>query len=461
MSSQSAPENQASLKYAHPTGHVFYRRATHPRPMVERGEGVYLYDAEGRRYLDASGGAIVVNVGHGVREIAGSMGEQAARAAYAHPTMFTSRPAEMYAEALSEVISLPAPRFFFLSSGSEAVETAIKLARQVQVERGQLGRYLVISRWQSYHGTTLGALAVTGKPKMRRPFQPMLPEMPHIPPPYCYRCPFEMSHPGCELRCAEALEVEIKQVGPDNVSAFIAEPVSGATLGAVAPPPGYWPRIREICDAHGLLLIADEVMTGFGRTGRWLAMEHWGVVPDIVAMSKGTAGGYAPLSITAARGELVDTIVNGSGDFAHGGTFSHHPVTISAGMATLRYLQEHELVEAAARKGERLDKKLRAALDDIPCVGDIRGLGLMRGVEFVADRASKAPLPPEMHFAQRVADAAFERGLLVYPGSGCVDGVRGDHLTLGPPFIITEAQMDELVALLRQAIKASGDLDVG
>jgi hypothetical protein len=421
--------------------------------MVARGEGVYLYDTEGRRYLDASGGALVVNVGHGVRQVAEALSDQAVLAAYAHPTMFTSLPAEAYAEALAEVVALPTPRFFFLSSGSEAVETAMKLARQAQVERGEGGRYVILSRQQSYHGTTLGALAVAGKPRMRRPFQPMLADVPHIPPAYCYRCPFGLSHPGCDLRCATALEEEIKRVGAENVAAFIAEPVSGATLGAVVPPPGYWPRVREICSRHQVFLIADEVMTGFGRTGRWFALDHWDVVPDLMAMSKGTAGGYAPLSVTAARGDLVDDIVAGSGDFVHGGTFSHHPVTTAAGLATLRYLQQHDLVAAAARKGVRLEEKLRDGLGDLPCVGDIRGIGLMWGVEFVMDRQAKSPFPPERQVAQRVADTAFERGLIVYPSGGCVDGTAGDHLTLGPPFIITEDQMDEMVALLRGAIE--------
>ncbi len=439
--------------YAHPTGNVLYRRARHPRPMVDRGEGVYLYDTQGRRYLDASGGAVVVNVGHGLSEVAEALAEQAAQVAFAHPTMFTSRPAETYAQALAEVVSLPDPRFFFLSSGSEAVETAIKFARQVQVERGRGSRYLIISRQQSYHGTTLGALSVAGKPKMRRLFQPMLVDVPHIAPPYCYRCPFGLTHPHCALRCADALEQEIQRAGADNVAAFIAEPVSGATLGAAVPPPGYWSRVRDICDHHRVLLIADEVMTGFGRTGRWFALDHWAVVPDVAVMSKGAAGGYAPLSITAARGDLVDAIVAGSGSFVHGGTFSHHPVTTAAGLATLRCLQRHDLVAAAARKGELLEQKLREHLEDLRSVGDVRGIGLMWGVELVADQQSKAPFPPERHVAQRVANVAFERGLIVYPGSGCVDGTAGDHLTLGPPFIITENQMDELVILLREAIQ--------
>jgi adenosylmethionine-8-amino-7-oxononanoate aminotransferase len=334
------------------------------------------------------------------------------------------------------------------------VETALKLARQAHVERGQPRRYLTISRWGSYHGTTLGALAVAGKPKMRRPFQPMLPEMPHIPPPYCYRCPFNLVYPSCEVRCADALTVEIKRTGAENVAAFIAESVSGATLGAVAPPAEYWPRIRQICDEYGLLLIADEVMAGFGRTGQWFAIQHWGVVPDLIAMGKGTTGGYFPLSVTAVRSEWADAIVSGSGDFVHGGTFSHHAVGAAAGLATLHYLREHGLVAAAAQKGELLGAKLRAALEGLPCVGDVRGIGLMWGVEFVADRASRAPFPPQSHFAQRVADTAFERGLIVYPSAGCADGVAGDLVMLGPPLIVTEEHMDEMVALLRQAIEA-------
>ncbi len=436
-------------------GHIFHRRADHPHPTAERGEGIYLYDTKGRRYLDGSSGAIVVNIGHGVREVAQALGDQAARMAYAHPTMFTSRPMEEYAETLASVTPLPDVRFFPLSSGSEAVETAIKLARQVQVERGQAGRYLTISRWQSYHGTTLGALAVAGKPKMRRIFQPMLPDMPHIPPPYCYRCPYGLTYPSCGMRCADALAGEIKRAGEENVVAFIAESVSGATLGAVAPPPEYWPRIRHICDEHGLLLIIDEVMAGMGRTGRWFGFQHWDITPDVVTMGKGTTGGYYPLSITAVRGEWADAIVNGSGDFVHGGTFSHHAVGAAAGLATLRYMQKHDLVTAAAQKGKLLGQKLRAELGPIPCVGDVRGVGLMWGVEFVADRASKSPFPPEIHFGQQVADVAFERGLIVYPGSGCADGVSGDLVMVGPPLVITEEQIDELVALLREAIEAT------
>lgn len=441
------------MGYAHPSGHVFYRRARHLRPMIDRGEGAYLYDTDGRRYLDASGGAVVCNLGHGVGEVVRAMAEQAQQVGYIHATMFTSQAQENYAEALAEVMPLPDARFFFLTSGSEAVETALKLARQVQIERGQPDRFKIISRRGSYHGTTLGALAVTGKPKLRLPYQPMLPDIQaYIPPPYCYRCPYGLEVSECGLRCAEALEEQIQKLGEENAAAFIGEPVSGATLGAVVPPDGYWPRIRQICDQYGLLLIADEVMTGFGRTGSWFAFQHWDAVPDIVTLAKGTAGGYFPLSTTAVRGEWVEAIMQGSGDFVHGGTFSHHVVGAAAGLATLEYMQQHKLVDQAAEKGMVLGQKLHAALGDSPVVGDIRGMGLMWGVEFVADRASRAPFPPGAHFAQRVADAVFQRGLIVYPGSGCADGEAGDLVMVGPPFIISDEQIDEAVDLLRQAI---------
>jgi len=432
--------------------HVFYRRLDRVYPTAERGEGVYLYDTEDRRYLDASGGSVVVNIGHGVAEVAQAIAEQAGQVAYVHGTMFTTQVLEEYAEALAEIAPLSHPRFFFLSSGSEAVETAIKFARQVQMDRGEPGRYMVISRWRSYHGTTLGALAVSGRARFRQPFLPLLQDFPHIPPPYCYRCPWGKSYPGCEVDCAQALEAAIKLAGLENVAAFIAEPISGASLGAAVPPPEYWPLVREICDRYGLLLIADEVMTGFGRTGRWFAMQHWDVMPDVMVMAKGASGGYFPLSITAVRGEWVEVIRKGHGDFVHGGTFSHHAVGAAAGLAALRYLQENDLVSASKVKGEMLGKKLRAALGDLPCVGDVRGLGLMWAVEFVADRATKAPFPPAARFARRVADAAFDKGLIVYPCTGCADGVAGDLVMVAPPFIITEAQMDEAVRLLREAI---------
>jgi hypothetical protein len=440
--------------FKHPQGHVFYRRMNYARPMIARGEGIYLFDAEGRRYIDASGGPVLVNIGHGVPEVVEAIAEQARQAAYIHATMFTSQVIEDYSDALAEITPLPDPRFFYLCSGSEATETAIKFARQVQVDRGEARRHLIISRWRSYHGTTLGALAISGRPGLRSLYLPMLQDMPHIPPPFCYRCPFGLRYASCGIACAAYLEDQIRVLGAETVAAFIAEPVSGASLAAVVPPPEYWPLIRDICDQYGLLLIDDEVMTGFGRTGHWFAIESWGVTPDVIAMAKGAAGGYWPLSITAVKREHLDMIQQVRGDFVHGGTFSHHAVGAAAGLATLRYIQKHELVAASASKGEHLRAKLEAALADHPHVGDIRGQGLMLGLEFVTDRETKEPFPPQNKLARRLGDAAFERGLVLYPGQGTVDGVRGDHVMIAPPFIVTEEQMEEIVAILAGALQA-------
>jgi hypothetical protein len=425
----------------------------HAHPLAVRGEGVYLWDAEGRRYIDASGGAAVVNIGHGVAEVVQAMTEQAADVAYVHGTMFTTNALETHSERLAALVPMPAPRFYYMTSGSEAVETAIKFARQVQIARGEPSREVIISRWGSYHGATLGALAVTGRSRMRIPFAPLFREQPHIPPPYCYRCPFEATYPICDLACARALEAEILRQGPERVAAFIAESVSGATLGAVVPPQGYWPLVRQICDRYGVLLIVDEVMAGLGRTGRWFGIEHFDdVQPDVITMGKGVTGGYFPLSVIAVRGADVDRIRGVHGNFIHGGTFSHHAVGAAVALAVLRYLQDNDLVTASAVKGKVLGEKLRAALGDLASVGDVRGIGLLWGVEFVADRATKAPFPPSVRFARRVADATFDNGLIVYAGTGCADGVNGDLVLVAPPFVITEAQMDDVARLLRDAI---------
>ena len=435
--------------------HVLYRKHERPKPTISHGEGIYLWDTDGKQYIDASGGAIVVNVGHGVAEIAEAIGRQAAQVAHAHGTMFTNQPLEDLADRLAEWLPIPDARMFFMSSGSEANETAIKLARQIQIARGEPSRYKMIGRWGSYHGATLGTLAVTGKPAMRWHFAPLFTDMPHIPPVYCYRCPFRLSYPECGLRCADALEDEIKRQGPETVAAFIAEPISGATLGAVVPPDEYWPRIREICDQYGVLLIADEVMTGMGRTGRWFAVEHWDVSPDILNLGKGVSGGYLPLSITAARGDLVDLVWEKLGDFNHGGTYSHQPVTAAAGLATLQYLEEHDLIARAEALGEQLGQKLHAAFDNHPHAGDVRGRGLMWAIEIVADRDSKQPFQASEHLASHAFDHAFANGLIVYAMGGCVDGTAGDHMMVAPPLVVEEVNLDEIVARLRMAVDAT------
>lgn len=436
-------------RYQHPTGHVFYRKMAHARPMISHGDGIYLYDTRGKQYIDGSGGPFVVNVGHGRREIVAAMEAQASRAAYTHAIMFTSEAVERVSDEYAKIVPIDNPRFFYLSSGSEVVEAANKLARQIQLARGELSRRLIISRSQSYHGMTLGALASSGRIGLRRPFLGMLQDMPRIKPPYVYRYPAT----GAEL--ADRLERRVLEVGPENVAAFLAEPISGASLGAAQPPDDYWPRIRAICDKYGLLLIADEVLVGMGRTGRWWAIDHWGIKPDIMTAAKGTAGGYMPHGFLAARQDDIERMRQQHGDFNHGGTYSHHAVAGAAALATLGILQREQLVERSAEMGALLGRRLRERLSDHPHVGDIRGRGLFWGIELVADRATKAPFAADRHLAWHVFEAAFDRGLIVYYSQGCVDGQKGDLIMVGPPFIVTPAQIDDLVERLHEAIVAA------
>jgi adenosylmethionine-8-amino-7-oxononanoate aminotransferase len=433
------------------SGQVFYRRLGHHYPIVDRGEGVYLYDTVGRRYLDAAGGALVVSIGHGVEEIAEAMAAQARRVAFAHGTQFTSEPLETYAAALGAIVPMAAARVYLVSGGSEAVETALKLARQVWVARGESGRYKMVARWSSYHGATLGALSASGRTALRRPYSPLLAGFAHIAPAYCYRCPFGQIHPSCDVACADALEAEIRRQGPETVAAFVAEPIVGATLAAAVPPPEYWPRVQEICNHYGVLLIVDEVMTGCGRTGRWFAAEHWNVKPDILVTAKGASSGYFPLGLVMAKEELVEALRSGPGSFTHGFTHANGVMGAAVGLAVLRYMQAHDLVRASARMGSYLLEKLQT-LREIPAVGDVRGRGLMAGVELVADQASKRPFRRSQKVAERVQAAAMARGIIVYYGAGLSDGVDGDAVLLGPPFIVTEAQIDEIVATLGEAI---------
>lgn len=434
--------------YKHPHGRVFYRKMNHGRPKISHGEGIYLYDEKGNRYIDGSGGPLVVNVGHGRTEIVQAMAEQAQKAAYVHALMFTSQAVEQLSAELAELVPMPDARFFYLSSGSEVVEGAIKLARQIQQARGEHGRHLIIGRWQSYHGMTLGALAVSGRPGLRAPYMSMLCDMPHISPPYPYRDPVS----GVEA--ANRLEAAILEHGADKVAAFIAEPISGAGLGAIVPPDDYWPRIREICDQYGVLLIADEVLVGLGRTGAWWGIDHWGIQPDILVSSKGLAGGYFPLGFIAAKHADVEHIRQVFGDWNHGGTFSHHAVGCAAALATLHIIQRENLVDNSARMGNLMGEQLQSALGDHPHVGDIRGKGLFWGIELVEDRLLKRPFPASAHLATNIWQRAFDLGLIVYYSQGNADGRDGDIIMLGPPLIANEAQVGEMVALVAKAISA-------
>ncbi len=437
------------MNYSHPQGNVFYRKLNHARPKISHGQGIYLWDESGKRYIDGSGGPLVVNVGHGRSEIVAAMSQQAQEAAYVHAIMFTSQPLEQLSIELAALVPLPDARFYYLSSGSEVVEGAIKLARQIQMARGETQRHLVIGRWQSYHGMTLGALSVSGRAGLRKPYADMFHDMPHITPPYPYRDPVS------GLDAANRLEAAILEHGPHHVAAFLAEPISGAGLGAVVPPDDYWPRIRQICDQYGVLLIADEVLVGLGRTGQWWGINHWQVQPDILVTSKGSAGGYFPFGFIAASGRDVSLIQQKLGDFNHGGTFSHHAVGSAAALATLHILKAENLVQNSAVVGQYLGQKLQHTLAEHPNVGDIRGRGLFWAIEFVQDRETKQPFANGRSLAWRIWQQAFDRGLVVYYSQGCADGSNGDLIMLGPPLIVNREQVDEMVQILAQAIEAA------
>ena len=431
-------------------------------PPAVRGEGVYLWDARGKQYLDFSGSAAVNFIGHGIVEVAAAMAAQAKQLEFVHSSQFTTPVAEEYA---AELLDFAGRNFaggcvYFTCGGSESVETALKLARQYQMEIGQTERYQVISRGQSYHGSTLGALAVSGNRRRREIYLPMVREFAHVAFPYCYRCAFDCSDrcQNCGQQYAAQLDMAIMALAGE-VSAFIVEPVSGATLGAVVPPPGYLESVAEVCRRHGVLLIADEVMSGMGRTGRNFAVDHWEVAPDILIAAKGLSSGYAPLGAVLVSKRVADAIANGSGAFVHGFTYNSHPISLAAGRAVLRFLQEQNLVQAADsdRQGSTAAGLRRAleSLREAKAVGDVRGIGLLWAVEFVADPATKQPFAAQLNFAGRVAQAAVKRGLLVYPMQGCVDGVAGDHVLIAPPAVISAPQIDWAVQQLRGAIEES------
>jgi adenosylmethionine-8-amino-7-oxononanoate aminotransferase len=453
---------------------VLRRSFRKPYPAAVRGEGVYVWDADGKRYLDFSGSAAVNFIGHGVREISGAMVEQARQLEFVHTSQFTTPVAEEFAQELLDFAgdNFRGGAVYFTCGGSESVETALKLARQYQVEIGQAKRYRVLSRNQSYHGATLGALAVSGNRKRRDIYLPMVREFEHIGTPYCYRCAFDCTDScfNCGQQYASELERAI-EAADGEAAGFIFEPISGATLGAVTPPPGYLQAVAEICRRHGVLLIADEVMTGMGRTGRNFAVEHWQLAPDILVIAKGLSSGYVPLGAVIARKKVVDAIAAGSeggqecpphtgtGAFLHGFTYNAHPVSVAAGRAVLGRIRSLHLVHAADSDAEGTAgsalKKALEGLRDLDAVGDVRGLGMLWGVEFVADKKIKAPCLLEKNFSGMVGQACRQRGLLVYPMQGSVDGVAGDHLLIAPPAVITAEQILWAVEQVRAAVEES------
>ncbi|QIE55575.1 aspartate aminotransferase family protein [Pikeienuella piscinae] len=436
--------------------HVFPRHTRILPPVAVGGEGCWLIDADGKRYLDGSGGAAVSCLGHGDREVIEAIKAQLDRIAFAHTGFFTSEPAEALADLLIEHAPEGIERVYFVSGGSEATEAAIKLARQYFVEKGEPERGKLIARKQSYHGNTIGALSAGGNEWRRAQFAPLLLDVSHIDPCYEYRLMREGESPEeYGRRAADELETEILRLGPESVMAFIAEPVVGATAGALTPAPGYFKRIHEICDRYGVLLILDEVMCGMGRTGHLFACEAEGVAPDIICIAKGLGAGYQPIGAMLCSGEIYRTIEAGSGFFQHGHTYLGHPAATAAGLAVVRALLGRGLIPTVREKGERFAALLAERFGQNPHVGDLRGRGLFRGVELVADRESKTPFDPARRIAAKVKAAAFEAGLVCYPMSGTVDGRAGDHVLLAPPFIIEDAEMEMLVDRLDTAIGAA------
>jgi adenosylmethionine-8-amino-7-oxononanoate aminotransferase len=422
-------------------------------PVAVASNGSTIQDAEGRTYIDGAGGAIVVNVGHGRSSIADVMADQVRRLAYAHGSAFTSEPLETYAAAVADVLPVDDPAIYPVSGGSEAIETALKLARVYHLACDEPDRDVVISRYGSYHGNTIGALDVGGRPPLRRPYEPWLGRFRHVSAAYPYRADEPDAHAlGDGEALAAELDAAIREAGPGRVAAFLAEPIAGATLGAVVPPDDYWPAIAEVCARHGVLLIADEVMTGFGRTGRWFAVDHWGVRPDLLVAAKGATSGYWPFGFAAASGRVYDAVTAPGKGFVHGFTHSHSVMGATVANEVFRLLKDERLVEASAEKGVRLMTLVRGALEEHPAVGEIRGRGLMVGVEFVADRATRRPFPREAGVAEAVLSAARERGVLAYWGTGNADGVDGDTILLGPPFVITDDEMQRIAEVLAESI---------
>jgi adenosylmethionine-8-amino-7-oxononanoate aminotransferase len=436
--------------HRYPDSPVFYRKLTRGYPRIVRGDGCYLYDDQGRRYLDGCGGAYVVNVGHGVSEIAEALACQAGTLAYVSGSVFTHDAVEELAAEIARLSPGDLEVVYPLASGSEAVEAGLKLARQYWVESGRPAKHKVLAFAPSYHGNTLLALSASSRAQYKTCYREWLIDIVRVPAPYPYRCECGGRQPFCPACTGEAVEQAILREGADTVAALIGEPVGGSSTGASVPPADYWRNVRAICNRHGVLLVADEVLTGAGRTGTWSALEPYGVVPDIMILGKGIAGGYAPLSAVVAPRRLVDVLARGSGLFLHAQTFSHHATLCAAGVATIRYLRTHKLIARSAEMGQVLHQRLEA-LRSLPCVGDVRGRGLLAGIEFVQDKATRRPFPAAARFADAFAASALELGLVVWPNSGQLDDATGDLAMLAPPFVVTEDQIGEMVALLAQA----------
>lgn len=431
--------------------HLFYQSRSR-RPQATHAQGIYIWDENGRRVIDGSSGAMVVNIGHSNPNVIAAMKAQLDRATFIYRLHFENEPAEELARRLAGRMPGDLDKVFFVSGGSEAVESAIKLARQWAVATDQAGRWKVISRFPSYHGATLGALAVTGYNALTAPFTPMLPSMPKIAAPTAYLDRDNLTMEERGLKYADLLEARIEAEGPESVLAFIMEPIGGASTGALVAPDSYYARIREICDRYGVLLIHDEVMSGAGRTGKYLGGDHWNCRPDIVALSKGLGAGYAPLGAMIASDRLVQPVLS-MGGFAHGYTYAGNPLACSAGLAVLEEIDRLDLLANATRMGDRLKAGLHALAERYPFIGDVRGKGLLLAAEFVSDKQTMAPLPAGLNAYNKVVELAYERGLIIY-SRRTRGGVEGDHFLICPPMIVTEAEVDEILSILDDTLSA-------
>ena len=432
-----------------------FTRGHLPRPTAVSASGAWITDANGNKYLDAAGGAIASVIGHGDPTVAEAMAIQARSVDWVHASAFTTDPVERYAEAVAGLVPLDQARVFPVSGGSEAMESALKMARAYHLARGEPERSVVVARESSYHGNTRGALDVSGRQPLRKPYEPWLGQTVRVPAVSEYRCPNPAHPTACARFHADRLDEAVEETGPERVAVFVAEPIGGATSGAAVPPEGYWQAIGDVCRRHGVLILADEVMTGFGRTGEWFASDHFGLRPDLLIAAKGASSGYWPLGLAIASGPIHDAIEEGGG-LVHGFTWSHHPVGAAVGLAVLARITELRLVDRARTQGEKLLARLQAVLEENPLVGDVRGIGLLICVELVEDRESKTPFPRSARMTERVIERAMEVGLILYPSTGNVDGSNGDYLLIGPPLTVLDDEVDLIVDRVTRAMALPG-----
>jgi len=446
--------------------HVLYGNVDREYRVIERGEGIYLYDTAGNRILDATGGPVCVGIGHGVKEVIDAMTLQANKISFVYSGQFTTPVREELAEAIVEFTERRFSKVFFVSGGSEATEAALKIARLYHLETGHPQKHLVISCWKSYHGNTIGALSMSGRTAWREPFTPYLLNFPHIPPPYCYRCPYGLTYPTCNVRCAYELEAAITQAGPEQVSAFISEPITGGSIPAMAPPPEYLSIVRQICDTYGVLYISDEVLCGFGRTGKVFGVDHYGVTPDLMAVGKGLSSGYAALGAVLVHEKIYQGFSRGSRQVRHSHTFAGIPISCAAGLAVLKYIRANDLIRKSAEMGRYLyDAATRLSQHEI--VGEIAGgKGLLLGIEFVKNRRTRHPFSAQLGLSTWIVKEALSEGMNILPGSGgCADGINGDRIEISPPFIIQKTDIDTIVDILdlvlsriEDRLRAQGEL---